>query len=349
MIRRFHIRFGGYAVACLLAIVSIDGSSRFAADRDTSPAVHQAPGTVLAWPEPPAPARIEFVRVLTPSTTGGRPSRLSRFFKAITGGDSTTPVLAQPYGIAVDTEGRVLVADTYAETIHSFDPARNRYSAIRVNTEALIGVAVLGARLIVTDSVGRRVICLTPKGKQLWSLGRDAGFERPTGVVAADDRVYVVDTLASRIVSVSAEGKVIGSFGTRGGAPGQLNFPTNIARMADGRLVVTDSMNFRMQTFTPDGRFLRTFGQLGDGAGDFNKPKGVAVDSDGHVYVVEGLHDTVQIFGDDGRFLLAFGESGAGDGQFWLPAGIAIHDDFIYVADAANRRVQVFKYLKESR
>ena len=75
----------------------------------------------------------------------------------------------------------------------------------------------------------------------------------------------------------------------------------------------------------------------------------VAVDSDGHVYVVEGLHDTVQIFGDDGRFLLAFGESGAGDGQFWLPAGIAIHDDFIYVADAANRRVQVFKYLKESR
>jgi DNA-binding beta-propeller fold protein YncE len=267
----------------------------------------------------------------------------------ITGGASTSPVLAQPYGIAVDADGRVLVADTYAQAIHVFDTARNRYSAVRVTAKALIGVAVFRDTLVVTDSAGQRVICLTPKGKVLWSLGKEAGFERPTGVVAADDRVYVADTLAARIVTVSRDGKVLGTFGSRGGGPGQFNFPTNIARDPNGRLVVTDSMNFRVQIFEPDGRFLGAFGELGDGAGDFNRPKGVAFDSDGHVYVVEGLHDSVQIFDDAGRFLLAFGESGAGDGQFWLPSGIAIRDDLIYVADAANKRVQVFRYLKESR
>ena len=55
----------------------------------------------------------------------------------------------------------------------------------------------------------------------------------------------------------------------------------------------------------------------------------------------------MQIFDDGGRLLLAFGESGAGIGQFWLPTGIAIVNDVVYVADSANRRLQMFEYLKE--
>ena len=94
---------------------------------------------------------------------------------------------------------------------------------------------------------------------------------------------------------------------------------------------------------------LTTFGRLGDAPGDFDKPKGIALDSDGHVYVVEGFGDVVQIFDEQGRLLLAFGGSGAGPGQLWLPSGITIANDLVYVADAANRRVQVFEYLKERR
>lgn len=328
-----------------LALLAALGSG--GAAQSPSPRRLQQPRpTVLSWPEPPAPARIQFVRVLTPSTSGGRPSRLARFFRAITGGDSVTPEIVQPYGLAVDERERLFVADTYAQTIHVFGLGENRYSSIRVDAKALIGVAALGDRLVVTDSEGARVVCLTSQGKVVWSLGADAGFERPTGIAVAGDRLYVVDTLAARVIVVSGEGKVVGSFGSRGGEPGQFNFPTNIARAGEGRLLVTDSMNFRIQAFTADGRFLSAFGRLGDGSGDFNRPKGVAVDSDGHIYVVEGLHDTVQIFDDQGRFLLAFGDSGAGEGQFWLPTGIAIHDDSIYVADAANKRVQVFRYVK---
>jgi DNA-binding beta-propeller fold protein YncE len=189
------------------------------------------------------------------------------------------------------------------------------------------------------------VIGLDLKGRTLWSLGKKFGLGRPTGIAWGGSCLYVVDTLRHCVFMMSPEGAYLGAFGMKGNGPGQFNFPTNIARGQDGRLYVTDTLNFRVQMFDAEGRFLGMFGRLGDGAGDFDKPKGVALDSAGHIYVVEGMHDVVQIFDARGRLLLAFGESGAGEGQFWLPTGITIVDDLVYVADSANRRVQVFEYL----
>ena len=61
------------------------------------------------------------------------------------------------------------------------------------------------------------------------------------------------------------------------------------------------------------------------------------------MFVVDALFDAVQIFDRDGTLLLAFGERGSKAGQFWLPAGLFIDPlDRIYVADAYNRRIQVF-------
>jgi DNA-binding beta-propeller fold protein YncE len=304
------------------------------------------PEAALTWPPPPAPARIRFVRALDPNSARGKPSLLARIARAVVGTRDERQ-MQQPYGIAVGPDGKVYVADTFARTIHVFDVAKSHYSVIHVDGESLIGVAVAGGYVFVTDSASGRVLCLDAKGRVRWTLGRESGFMRPTGITAAADRLYVADTIMNCIVAVSLTGQRMASFGERGGRPGQFNFPTNIARTADGRLLVTDAMNFRVQAFDADGRYLYTFGHLGDGAGDFAKPKGIALDSAGHIYVVEGFHDTVQIFDEDGRLLLAFGESGSGTGQFWLPSGIAIVNDVVYVADSANRRLQVFEYLKE--
>jgi len=330
------------ALAVIAAAVSSRGAPAVGKVQQTA----QPPAT-LSWPDPPAPARIQFVRVLTPATGGGRPSRLRRFFDFITGGTSITAELVQPYGIAADERGRVFVADTFAETIHVFDTRSDRYSSISLEGQAPIGVATVGDRLFVTDSVGGRVTCLDQEGRRLWTIGPEQGLQRPTGIAADGSRLYVVDTLAHQVVRIGLTGQVTGRFGSHGSDAGQFNYPTNIARGTGDRLLVTDSMNFRVQAFSLQGEYLGGFGQLGDGSGDFNRPKGIALDSDGHVYVVEGLADVVQIFDERGRFLLAFGESGAREGQFWLPTGIAIRDDVIYVADAANRRVQGFRYLKE--
>lgn len=300
------------------------------------------------WPQPPAPARIRYVRALSPQAIKRPPSAFSKFLRVIVGGEAEK-TMQQPYGVAVGRDRRVYVADSVGGVIHVYDTARSGYDTIRVKAESLIGIAVVSDRLYVTDSVGRKVICLDLKGHVLWTRGERDGFGRPTGIAASADLLYVVDTIQNRVVMLGLSGTPFGSFGARGSGPGQFNFPTNIARMSDGRLLVTDTLNFRVQVLDKSGAPLSTFGRLGDGPGDFDKPKGIAVDRAGHIYVVEGLSDVVQIFDDGGRLLLAFGGSGTGAGQLWLPAGITIADDTIYVADAANRRVQVFEYVGEGR
>lgn len=298
----------------------------------------------LVWPPPPAIARIRFVRSLDPISVKGPPSLMTKVWRTLVGAADPAR-MQQPYGIAVGPDKKVYVADTFGGTIHVYDLAKPGHSGINVKAQSLIGIAAGTGRLFVTDSVAGAVMGLDLKGHTIWSLGRKFGLGRPTGIVSAGDRLYVVDTLRHCVVIVSLSGAYLGAFGMQGAGPGQFNFPTNIARGPDGRLYVTDTMNFRVQVFDADGVYLGMFGKLGDGAGDFDKPKGVAIDSAGHVYVVEGLNDVVQIFDPSGRLLLSFGGSGSGEGQFWLPSGIAIVNDVVYVADSANRRLQVFEYL----
>jgi DNA-binding beta-propeller fold protein YncE len=333
---------GALAVACTTVTTAArehDGGNQAGGSR--------RPRVERVWPDPPERARVRYITSLLPATAARR-SLFRKLWNAVSGG-ADTPVMAQPYGVTMGPLGRLYVADSSAHAVHVFDTRGGGYSKIDVDSASVIGVAALGGRLFVTDPNGGRVMCLTPAGRRQWSIGAEAGLQRPTGIVAGDDRLHVVDTVGHRVVTLSAEGRVLGSFGSRGGEPGQFNYPTNIARDRSGRLYVTDSMNFRVQIFTPQGRYVSAFGHLGDGSGDFNRPKGVAVDGEGHIYVVEGLQDVVQIFDSDGRFLLAFAEPGHGDGELWLASGIAIAGDRIYVADSSNRRVQVFEYLGDER
>lgn len=331
--------------AALIVLVSPGGTLVGAQARKQvpRPATGTLSGTVV-WPPAPALARIQFIRSLNPAAVRGKRSFLSKAWRAFVG-STDEPGMLQPYGIAVGPDGKVYVADTFGRAIHVYDLMKPGYSSVRVDGQSLIGVAYANGSLVVTDSGTDRVICIDTKGHTKWIVGRKQGFRRPTGIAAAGDRLYVVDSLRHRVFTLSMTGAVTGSFGEPGRGPGQFNFPTNIARGADGQLFVTDTMNFRVQVFDADGRFVRAFGQLGDGSGDFDKPKGIAVDSGGHVYVVEGVNDVVQVFDDAGVFLLGFGGSGSGDGQLWLPSGITIANDIVYVADSANRRVQMFRYL----
>jgi DNA-binding beta-propeller fold protein YncE len=328
----------------LLLTAALGGAQTVRAPRQ----VLRPPASGPEWPAPPATARIKFLRTITPASVRGKPSLFARIGRAIFGGDDE-PQMAQPYGVAVGPDGRIYVADTFGRAVHVYDLDRPGYSSIKVDGESLIGVGVAQGLLFVTDSASGRLMCLDARGRTVWTRGPRDGFARPTGLGVGADRLFVVDTLKHRVVTVSFLGVVLGSFGEHGSGPGQLNFPTNVALGADGRVYVTDSMNFRVQVFDREGRYLSTFGQIGDGSGDLAKPKGVAVDSDGHVYVVEGLNDVVQIFDSRGALLLSFGESGSGDGQFWLPTGIAIVNDIVYVTDSANRRIELFEYVKEGR
>jgi DNA-binding beta-propeller fold protein YncE len=308
----------------------------------------------LFWPLPPETPRIQYLRsIAAPQDLGIKKSFFRKVAEFFVG--QTEERIQQPYGIAVDPEERIYIADSALRVVHVFDLGKGRYRAIRGagkdEFQFPLGVTLdsLG-RLYVSDVERRAVFGLNRRGKGFLRIS--AGLQRPTGLAynPQNDLLYVVDTASHEIHVYDLAGKPRFAFGGRGDAEGQLNFPTNIAVDREGTLYVTDSMNFRVQLFQPDGTFISQFGRLGDALGDLARPKGISVDSEGHVYVVEGLYDVINVYDrEGGRLLLTFGGPGRGPGEFWLATGLFIDArDRIYMADSYNSRIQVFQYLKET-
>ncbi len=340
----YAARFGVLALLVVLALAA--GCSSPDVTAQQSKDFKHKP---LIWPSPPAPARIAFdLSLARPEDIGIKKGLFKKFVDVLVGADKRAMV--KPYGITVDSAGRILVADTAFKRIHIYDRKKKKYSYIneagKEKLRSPIGVATDAEdNIYVTDSLAKKVYVFSPKGRLIRTLD---GGERPTGI-ALDKmrkRLYVVDTGGHNVRIFSLDGKLIRTFGSLGSAPGQFNYPTDIFVDADGDIYVTDSMNYRLQIFDMHGRYETSFGEHGDGSGDFGRPKGVAVDSEGNIYIADAIFDTVQIFSRKGAFLLNFGKLGAGPGMFWMPGGVYIDKaDNIYVADPYNRRVEVFEYL----
>ncbi|HLX74884.1 MAG TPA: hypothetical protein VKR26_09120 [Terriglobales bacterium] len=314
-----------------------------------SEAESKAPAVLL-------PPQLEWVGMLrNAADVNPKPGRFKKILKKIIGLDDRQKAMLLPNGVAVDAQGRVLVADTKERVVHVFDAERKKYKTLRAPDSdpflSPIAIAIdASGKIYVTDSVRARLFVFRPDGKFAGTLGgitrNESIFKRCTGLAIDKERgrIYVVDTLAMQVVALGMDGKVIQRFGKEGDAAGEFNYPTHIAVDTDGSVWVMDSLNFRVQHLDGNGKFLSGFGHLGDAIGEFDKAKGIALDGQGHIYVVESRDDRVQVYDHEGRLLFFFGQTGAAAGQFFLPEGIATDaSNRIYVADGYNRRVQIFQ------
>jgi DNA-binding beta-propeller fold protein YncE len=264
--------------------------------------------------------------------------------------------MVRPYGIAVDSQGRVIVTDPAISAVHIFDLAGRKYKMIdrRDNSkDPMIAPQCVAVdekdNIYVTDSEAGKVFVFDPKGKTRKVFGsqrRGEGFfKRPTGIAIDGEarRVYVTDTLADRVYILDTDGRVLRGFGRRGIERGEFNSPIEV-HVRHGVVVVVDAMNFRVQLFDRDGNFQAQIGTSGDPAGGIYRPKGVGIDSEDHIYVADSELGIVQVFDRSGRLLYRFG-NGTNFGRFLLPAGLFIDgSDRVYLVDSFNRRVQVFQY-----
>ena len=336
----------------MLVLLLSQGCSR-ATSSHTFPRLDDETAPLLGWPAAPDTTRIRYLGSLArPSDVGARKSIWRRVAELVVG--ATEREVRQPYGIAVDTMGRVYVADVAVHGVHVFDWLAGRYRFIegagRTSFKTPIGVATDGAgNLYVADSELETVFALDSDGRERW---RAEGMSRPTGL--AYDRLrgllWVVETTGHRVTSLDTAGRRVSSLGRRGTESGELNFPTSVVTGPDGTVYVSDALNFRVQLFDSTGSPRSNFGHHGDAVGNLARPKGIALDTDGHIYVVEGLFDVVNIYEASGGLLLSFGGAGNGRGEFWLATGLAIDTrNRVFVADSFNRRVQVFQYLPAGR
>ena len=304
------------------------------------------------WPPPPDEARIRLVDMLNERADV---EAESKFKKILVGAGPQNPYdrLKKPHGVAIDSQGRILVTDAELQALFRFDRKGRRMDvfgtagATRLNIPLGVEVGPDG-RIYVASSANGEVVAFDGEGAVIAVYGRGGGLVNPTDVALHPDgkRLFVADSKAQEIVVFDLQtAKRLYSFGNRGDGEGEFNFPTALAFGPEGDLLVVDQLNSRVEVLTDEGEFLDAFGDLGVGFGNFVRPKGVAVTDNGLIMVTDAAFNNVQIFDIDFQLLTFVGSGGRGPGQFQIASGVAARGSDFVIVDQLNRRVQLFAFL----
>jgi trimeric autotransporter adhesin len=281
----------------------------------------------------------------------------------------------EPYGVAVDSAGNVLVA---SETgIFRVDPSGQLTSVgggcgRAVCSALAVAVANTGT-IYAADTENNRVLRIDRNGPSSTVGGGDARASTPGALawsVAVDSAgaVYIADAGAHRVRKVDASGVVttVAGTGTAGfsgdGGPAtsaMLSFPSGVAVDGAGILYIADHQNMRIRRVdkngvisTVAGNGRRGFG--GDGGpatrASLNRPNRVAVDRSGALYVADVGNHRIRKVDTRGIITTVAGNGSAGfsgDGgsatraSLDEPWDVAVSDQgTLYIADSNNSRVR---------
>ncbi|XP_022531939.2 E3 ubiquitin-protein ligase TRIM71 [Astyanax mexicanus] len=263
--------------------------------------------------------------------------------------------LCRPWGIAVDSEGFVIVADRSNNRVQVFGPDGSFQHAFGSlgsqpgEFDRPAGVACdLQRRIIVADKDNHRIQIFTFHGRFLFTFGekgsKNGQFNYPWDVaVNSTGQILVSDTRNHRIQLFSSNGSFLNKYGFEGPLWKHFDSPRGVSFTREGHLVVTDFNNHRMLVIQPDCKSARFLGTEGTGNGQFMRPQGVAVDRENRIIVADSRNHRLQVFQQDGTFLCKFGTQGDGPGQMDCPSGLAVTPDgLIVVVDFGNNRILKF-------
>ena len=268
-----------------------------------------------------------FLRAFGGGVAGGSGPQVCTTSCSFGSGGTGPGEILQPWGIAVDGSGKVVVSDFFHDRVSVF-------------TEAGAFVRTFGSGELDM-----------PRGVALNGAGN----------------VLVVDSAHSRVVEFTLAGALVRTFGADGTGAGQLQNPDGIGVGPSGNVMVSNSENHRVDEFSPTGAFIRAFGYgvstgaaslevctstcragiAGDGDGQFDNSGGLAVDVSGRVLVSDNLNGRINMYTETGSFLESFGSLGSDAGELGGGAKLAVDGaGNAIVADTYNHRVDVFDYVE---
>ena len=220
----------------------------------------------------------------------------------------------EPWGIAIDTNDFIYVADTWNHRIQKFTK----------NGELITMWGVFGTDGGYNQFWGPRSIAIDSTGN-----------------------LYVADTGNKRIVVFNQDGYPQGIIGLGGYLAGELDEPVGLGISSGNRLFVADTWNTRVQIFgvgeDDEYEYLHEWAIDGwYGQSLENKPY-LAVGPQGQVCVTDPEGFRVLCFSEEGEFLFGWGSFGSEANQFSLPIAVAIDaDGKTWVSDSGNNRIMRF-------
>ena len=272
-----------------------------------------------------------------------------------------------PSRVAVGNDGRIYVADMYANKIFVF----GRDGSFRFGWASGTGDGQFNQpRGIALDQSSpqpalRRRRQQRPRGgvrQQLRPVplpvqepveGQLCGL----AIDPARSALYVVSISAQTVFKYDLNGNWLMNIGGVGGldqttccgTPGGkfTNGGREVTVAGDGNIWVGDMPNFRVQVFSPAGAFLfaRPSPAENPPNGGFNAPRGVGVDSSGNVIVADTYNHRIQKFDATGSWQWSVGLRGNATGYFLNYPGAVGTDPTggsIVIADTLNNRIKKF-------
>ncbi len=253
------------------------------------------------------------------------------------GASGNTPgYLANPFGVATDSDGNIYVADSNGARItilNSQGIAIHEFTGNGLlQTPFDVAVDTTG-HIYVADIGLEAVVVLNPDGSVAHKYG-EGTISAADGGVAVDSsgNIYVGDQGNSNdILVMDSSGTVIHTFN----AGGTLNCITGVAVDQSNNIYVSDNCNDAVTKMDSSGTVLDTF----DGGGDITDPEAVALDQSGHIYIGNSANNEVLVLNPDGSVAHTFDGSPS---QFNNPNRISVDSSGnIYVSEYDGQRISV--------
>ena len=164
--------------------------------------------------------------------------------------------LRNPWGLSVDSDGNVIVADKGNSLIKIF----------------------------------------SPDGKFLMKIGGQGTLKSPVHCIQYDKYLIVSDNGEHCIKVFDRNGNFQYMFGKEGSGDGEFNAPSCMAVNKSGHLMVCDECNHRVQIFELNGKFIGKFGTNGSNLGEFKNPVSLVILGNDRIAVSDFNNHRIQLF-----------------------------------------------------
>ena len=212
-----------------------------------------------------------------------------------------------------------------------------RLNGIAVNTEG---------QLVVTDNSGHCVYVFDKNGdclRKTGGKGSNTGeFQYPNGIsFLNDNEVLIADSGNYRLQRLNIQtGTVVKSYGKKGRKKGEFSWPIDVTVDDEERIVVTERDNNRIQVMSKEGESIFTFGDKGP---EKLLWPTCCIPYKKMFLVTDAGNHCIKAFDQSGTFLYKFGKEGYQDGKFQTLYDLLVDSsNILLVCDFGNNQVQQF-------
>ena len=187
-----------------------------------------------------------------------------------------------PFGVFVDSDGKIYVADTGNNAIKRMDGDGNNIVTLGSGFSYPAGVFVdSDGKIYVADKGNHAIKRMDGDGTNIVTLG--SGFYGPYCVfVDSNGKIYVADTFNNAIKRMDGDGTNIVTLGSG------FTYPTGVSVDSNGNIFVSDYDNNAIIRMDGDGTNIVTL------SSGFNMPMDVSVDSNGNIFVADNGNNAIK-------------------------------------------------------